>query len=284
MKKIHITLTVITLIIQLSTIIAIVYLNLNLVSLENATNFKINKTSYELQNQISNNQQRTDDKLLDLSNNLISTQSTFTNQINALKADTRSDFSGIIPTVLKGVVSISTDIAQGSGFIISPEGYIITNAHVLVGGRYARVLLYEDNKWTPAKLIGYDSIMDIAILKIENSNNYLEFENSNNVKIGEKVIALGNPLGLSFSVSEGIISAKDRKGPNNFESYFQVDVPLNPGNSGGPLVNKEGKVVGINNFKLQNSENLGFSLESNYAIESINKILEENNQTIRVNI
>ena len=112
--------------------------------------------------------------------------------------------------------------------------------------------------------------------------NYLKFDDSSKLQVGEKTIAIGNPLGLSFSVSEGIISALKREGPNNIPAYIQIDVPLNRGNSGGPLINKNGKVIGINNFKLQNSENLGFSLESNYAVEAINKIFSENNLTIRI--
>ncbi|MFA6022927.1 MAG: trypsin-like peptidase domain-containing protein [Candidatus Pacearchaeota archaeon] len=275
MKKLHITLTTITIIIQIFTIVALVYLNINLITLQNTTSLALNKTITDFDNKLSNNQQRNDDKMLELTNNLVNTQRSLASQMEQLKADTTADFSRIIPTVLKGVVSVSTDVAQGSGFIISKEGYIVTNAHVLSGGHYARILPYQSDKWISAELIGYDLNMDIAVLKITSAENYLTFENSDNVQIGEKVIALGNPLGLSFSVSEGIISARDREGINNLNAYFQVDVPLNPGNSGGPLVNKAGKVVGINNFKLQDSENLGFSLESNYARDAINKILNE---------
>lgn len=275
MKKLHITITTITIIIQIFTIVALVYLNIHLIALQTTTNLALNKTITDFDNKLANNQQRNDDKMLELTSNLANTRKSLASQIEQLKAETTADFSGIIPTVLKGVVSVATDVAQGSGFIISKEGYIVTNAHVLSGGHYVRILPYQSDKWISAELIGYDLEMDVAVLKITSAQNYLEFENSDNVQIGEKVIALGNPLGLSFSVSEGIISARDREGINNLNAYFQVDVPLNSGNSGGPLVNKEGKVVGINNFKLQNSENLGFSLESNYAKNTINKILKE---------
>jgi len=81
-----------------------------------------------------------------------------------------------------------------------------------------------------------------------------------------------NPFGLSFSVTEGIVSSLDRPGPAGDEVYIQTDVPLNPGNSGGPLINKKGKVIGINNFKIADSENLGFALESNEAVKVINEI------------
>ena len=109
-------------------------------------------------------------------------------------------------------------------------------------------------------------------MKIEGDYNVLNFANSDNVQIGEKVIAIGNPLGLQFSVSEGIVSAVHREGISELNSYIQTDAALNPGNSGGPLINKNGEVIGINNFKINTGESLGFALESNYIIESVNKI------------
>ena len=97
----------------------------------------------------------------------------------------------------------------------------------------------------------------------------------------EKVIAIGNPLGLQFSVSEGIVSAVHRQGPSQTNSYIQTDAALNPGNSGGPLINKQGKVIGINNFKVGGGESLGFALESNYIENIVNQIaLEKLNQTL----
>ena len=130
------------------------------------------------------------------------------------------------------------------------------------------------------KLIGYNQKLDIALLKIPPQDSSLEFILSKDVEIGEKVIAIGNPLGLSFSVSEGIVSAKDRPGINNLPGYIQTDAALNPGNSGGPLINDDGKVVGINNFKAQ-GENLGFALQSEYIIIAVNNIaIQAFNQTI----
>ncbi len=281
MKKVHITLTALTLIIQIGIIIAIFYFAQDLVILKTQTNNLINQTS-DLEDRLSEFQDRNQQQILEISNSLISTQNDLTDQLNEIKADASSDFSGIIPQVIKGVVSIGTDVSQGSGFIISSDGYVITNAHVLSGARYARVLTYEANQWKPAQLIGYSNEMDIAILKIEGNYEYLEFGDSDSIQVGEKAIALGNPLGLSFSVSEGIISALDRTGPNKLPAYIQIDVPLNPGNSGGPLVDKRGKVIGINNFKLQNSENLGFALESNYAKNTINDILQNKSISLTV--
>ena len=101
------------------------------------------------------------------------------------------------------------------------------------------------------------------------------------MQIGENVIAIGNPLGLQFSVSEGIVSGVHRLGINNIEAYIQTDAALNPGNSGGPLIDKEGKVIGINNFKISGGESLGFALESNYLKDIVNDIAQEElNQTL----
>ena len=123
--------------------------------------------------------------------------------------------------------------------------------------------------------------MDISLLKIDGSFHSLDLGDSDDVKLGEKVIAIGNPLGLSFTTTEGIISARDRTGINDLPYYFQTDVSLNPGNSGGPLINTKGEVIGINNFKISGADNIGFALEINYAKDTINSIaLKAVNQTI----
>lgn len=201
-------------------------------------------------------------------------------EMNLLKASAGEDFSGIIEEAIKGVVTIRTDVGQGTGFIISEEGYIVTNAHVLVGGREIKAITYEQ-KSIDAEFIGYNPDLDIALLKISGNYKELQLANSNDVQIGEKVIAIGNPLGLQFSVSQGIVSAMRRPGPSGLEAYIQTDAALNPGNSGGPLINKQGKVIGINNFKIGGGENLGFALESNYIKDSVNEISQKvMNQTL----
>ena len=95
---------------------------------------------------------------------------------------------------------------------------------------------------------------------------------SDDVVVGEKVIAIGNPLGLSYTVTEGIVSAVNREGPNGLKDYIQTDVTLNPGNSGGPLINRDGEVIGVANFKVGGAEALGFALESNVVRETVNRI------------
>lgn len=238
----------------------------------------------ELSNQIENLQTDTQSKLneltesfIELDSSLEETKSTLEKnqeELIQLKASASSDFSAIIEDAIKSVVTVRTDVGQGTGFIIDSSGYIVTNAHVLSGGSDVYVLDYNQKKIN-TEFIGYNSELDIALLKIEGNYEFLELGNSNEVSVGEKVIAIGNPLGLQFSVSEGIVSGINRLGPNDFEAYIQTDAALNPGNSGGPLINKEGNVIGINNFKVSSGENLGFALESNYIIEAINIISEE---------
>ncbi len=198
-------------------------------------------------------------------------------EFNYLKASVGEDFSGIIETVISSVVTVKTDFGQGTGFIIHDEGFIVTNAHVLAdsfGGLAPniRIITYQQ-QIINADFVGYNSTFDIALLKIEGSPyKPLNLEDSETVQIGEKVVAIGNPLGLQFSASQGIVSAVHREGLNGVNSYIQTDAALNPGNSGGPLINKKGLVIGINNFKVGSAESLGFALESNFIKESVNEI------------
>ena len=235
----------------------------------------------ELSNQIDALQTDTQTKLNELTNSLLELESNLEEtkttleknqqELTKLKASASEDFSGIIETSIKSVVTVRTDVSQGTGFIITDDGYIVTNAHVLSGGSEVYVLDYEQNVKT-TQFIGYDETLDLALLKISGNFDSLELGSSNEVSVGEKVIAIGNPLGLQFSVSEGIISGVDRAGPNELEIYIQTDAALNPGNSGGPLINKEGEVIGINNFKVSSGESLGFALESDYIKSGVNQI------------
>ncbi|PIO08047.1 hypothetical protein COU62_01520 [Candidatus Pacearchaeota archaeon CG10_big_fil_rev_8_21_14_0_10_35_219] len=211
----------------------------------------------------------------ELANVISQNSEDFQQEINLLKS-TRDDFSGVVEESIKGVVTISTERASGSGFFVHSSGYIVTNWHVLDGSNTMKVIDYSGNEIN-AELIGMDDFTDLALLKVPGIYNHLDLANSDDIQIGETVIAIGNPLGLAFTVTEGIVSAIDREGPNGLEAYVQTDVTLNPGNSGGPLINKEGKVVGVNNFKIGGAESLGFALESDVVKERINMIA---NQTI----
>jgi len=202
----------------------------------------------------------------DLSN----AQSNLEKQINSIKAKTSADFSGIINDVLPSIVSIKTNAGQGTGFIITSNGYVITNAHVLEGASFANAIT-ASQETKPLELIGYSNTRDLALLKLQGNFEKLDLADSTDIEVGEKVIAIGNPYGLSFSASEGIVSAIHRT-TNEYEgNYIQTDAALNPGNSGGPLINTAGEVIGINNFKIE-GENIGFALESNDIIGGVNEI------------
>ncbi|MDP3765326.1 MAG: trypsin-like peptidase domain-containing protein [Nanoarchaeota archaeon] len=201
-------------------------------------------------------------------------------QLDELKTELKTikvkseDFSAIVNDVIQSVVSVGTNTGLGSGAVIDDRGFIVTNFHVVDGASIIRILTY-DNKVYDASLIGYSEIADIAVLKVDAQLKSLNFGNSDDVKVGERVIALGNPAGLSFTVTEGIISAVHRKGPNNLNIYLQTDVSINPGNSGGPLVDVNSRIIGINNFKISGFEGLGFAIESNTVKEVSGNIISQ---------
>ncbi len=201
-------------------------------------------------------------------------------KLNELKDELKNikiksaDFSAIVNDVLQSVVSIKTNVGQGSGAIIDRKGYVVTNVHVISGASTVKVITYAGNTYDASVLVGYDSAADIAVLKIEAADlRALNFGNSDEVKVGEKVIAAGNPAGLAFTVTEGIVSAF-RTAQNNVR-YIQTDVPINPGNSGGPLINTKGEIIGINNFKVGGFEGLGFAISSNNVRSVVNKIISD---------
>jgi serine protease Do len=136
---------------------------------------------------------------------------------------------------------------QGSGFIISADGTILTNAHVVEGADEVSVLL-ADKRELKAKVLGVDQATDVAVLKVDASNlPTLKIGDANSLKVGEWVIAIGSPFGFDHTVSAGVVSAKTRSLPNGgYVPFIQTDVALNPGNSGGPLLNLRGEVVGVN--------------------------------------
>ena len=185
-----------------------------------------------------------------------------------------SDFSAIIDEVVKSVVSVGTNRGQGSGAIIDDMGFIVTNYHVVQEASTIRVLTY-DGKVYDAALIGYDDVSDVAVIKVNAALQSLKFADSDDVKAGERVIALGNPAGLSFTVTEGIVSAVHRAGPNGLSIYIQTDVPINPGNSGGPLVDANSRIIGLNNFKIGGFEGLGFAIESNAVKQVTDGIISQ---------
>jgi serine protease Do len=152
--------------------------------------------------------------------------------------------------------------AQGSGFIVSPDGYILTNNHLVDDVNNVKVTLTDGREFT-ARTIGNDPDSDVAVVKIDaNDLPYLELADSDKIEVGEWVLAIGNPFGLSHTVTAGIVSAKGRSGLgiSTYEDFIQTDAAINPGNSGGPLVDLDGKVVGINTAIVGASGNIGIGL------------------------
>jgi serine protease Do len=152
----------------------------------------------------------------------------------------------------------------GSGFIISSDGYILTNNHVVDKGKDIKVAL-SDGRVLDAKLIGKSSEIDIALLKVEAADlPTVAFGDSEALEVGDWVIAIGNPFGLSQTVTAGIVSAKGRViGAGPYDDLIQTDAAINPGNSGGPLFNIKGEVIGINTMILAAGQNLGFAVPIN---------------------
>lgn len=165
--------------------------------------------------------------------------------------------------------------ATGSGVIISSDGYIVTNNHVVEGADELTVTL-SDSKEYSARIIGNDKTTDLALIKIDGKNlPAISIANSDNVKVGEWVLAIGNPLGLNNTVTAGIISAKARTlGANNVESFIQTDAAINAGNSGGALVNTDGQLVGINAMLYSQTgsySGYGFAIPTNM----MNKVVDD---------
>ena len=166
----------------------------------------------------------------------------------------------------------SVDNSTGSGIIFDPNGYIVTNYHVIAGATKLTVKL-SNGKVLPAKLVGQDSRSDLAVIKIDANNlPTAKFGDSSKVRVGDLAVAIGNPLGEEFagSVTAGIISALNRtmKYDGAIYKVLQTDAAINPGNSGGPLVNENGEVIGINSLKLgasADAEGMGFAISINEA-------------------
>jgi serine protease Do len=155
----------------------------------------------------------------------------------------------------------------GSGFIISKDGLIVTNNHVVEGAKELTVTLANKQEY-PAKIIGRDPKTDIALVKIEPKETLtaVSLGDSDRLRVGDWVVAVGNPFGLSNTVTAGIVSAKKRViGAGPYDDFIQTDAPINPGNSGGPLFNLKGEVVGINTAIIPNGQGIGFAVAVNLA-------------------
>ena len=167
---------------------------------------------------------------------------------------------------------VETPLGQGSGFIVSEDGYILTNHHVVKGSETVQVRLSTEKTYK-GRVVGIDDSLDIALIKIKGSNlPYAKLGSSKKTRVGDKVIAIGNPFGFSHSVTAGIISAKGRAlGSGPYDDFLQTDTSINPGNSGGPLFNLNGEVVGINTAIDARAQGIGFSV----PIDSVKRIIND---------
>lgn len=237
-----------------------------------------------LTSQFSSLQKETQTKLIDITGQLNRVETErdraleeFGKQLKQVSADS-SDFSTIVEDAMQSVVSVETLTGKASGTIIREDGYVVTSKHVVGDARGVVVQLYNKNSQQrdrlTAKVVGTNEVYDVAVLKIEPGAKKLKaipIGNSKNVKLGEKVFALGNPGAIGFSASEGIISATDRFVGNT--QYLQTDSPINIGNSGGPLINRRGEMVGMNTLKIAGYEGISLALPAHVVQGSANGIL-----------
>ncbi len=168
--------------------------------------------------------------------------------------------------------------ALGSGFVISEDGFVVTNNHVIEGADEILIEFFSGEE-LPATLVGTDPNTDIALLKVEADEAlpFVQFGDSDIARVGDWVIAMGNPLGQGFSVSAGIVSARNRALSGSYDDYIQTDAAINRGNSGGPLFNMDGEVIGVNTAILSpngGSIGIGFSMASNVVTRVVDQLKE----------
>ena len=169
---------------------------------------------------------------------------------------------------------------EGSGFFVDAEGHVVTNAHV-VGQADEIEVVMQDGDVLPAKLVGIDAKTDLALLKIERGEPvpFVEWADSDAVRVGSRVVAVGNPFGLGGTVTSGIISATGRElGAGPYDDFLQIDASINRGNSGGPTFNLDGKVVGVNSMIFSpsgGSVGIGFAISANLAKEVIADLMDD---------
>jgi serine protease Do len=190
-------------------------------------------------------------------------------------------FNDYIKRYFKSGPQRKTQNSLGSGFFISEKGIVVTNYHVVAGAHDIYIAL-NDNKKAKASLIGSDQKLDIALLKLDVPGDYevVKLGESERMRIGDFVVAVGNPFGLGQTVTAGIISAKGRVlGAGPYDDFIQTDASINPGNSGGPLFNLDGEVIGINTAIIASGQGMGFAIPIDMAKTVIDELLAKGKVT-----
>ena len=215
--------------------------------------------------------------------------------INIVTSDDINTVSAVVKKAMSSVVGITTVETQasifgnlnreglGSGVIVDSDGYILTNSHVIANGNANKItVLFDNGEQAPAEVLWNDATLDLAIIKVDMTNlPVAELGDSDSLDVGEIAIAIGNPLGLEFqrTVTSGIISGLNRSiqvdQSNVIDNLIQTDASINSGNSGGPLLNKNGEVIGINTAKIQTAEGLGFAIPINSAKVIIEEVINK---------
>ncbi len=223
-----------------------------------------------------------------------------TEKINITPEEGMSDVEAVAKKSMKSVVGITTtDTVEdfifgqreiqgvGSGIIVDDKGYILTNSHVIGDGNAKNItVMFEDGDKKPGEVLWSEKALDLAIVKVEGSNYpAADVGDSEDLNIGELAVAIGNPLGLDFerTVTSGIISGLNRTievdEGNKVENLIQTNAAINSGNSGGPLLNNKGEVIGINTLKLKAAEGLGFAIPINVVKPIIDQVIKEGKYT-----
>ena len=189
-----------------------------------------------------------------------------------------NSYNDIYKSVKDSVVTINTDRGRGSGVIITDQGHIVTNEHVIKGAKNIRIIT-SDNISYPANVVGVDRITDIALLKSSYIGRALTFSDSSKVKIGDIVLAIGNPFGVGQTLTQGIISRTNSGHitANPLDEFLQSDAAINPGNSGGAMVNLSGDLIGINTMNVSiggGSDGIGVAVPSNLVRKIAEQIIK----------
>ena len=190
------------------------------------------------------------------------------------------NFAAVVAKVKPAVVSVTTDIAKGSGFVIDGEqGYIATNDHVVENAQNIKVTL-DNGETLSATIVGKDALTDLAVVKIDATDlPYVSLGNSSSLAVGEWVLATGNAFGMGLRVTEGIISGLNvtitLSSGEKLYNLIETTAAINPGNSGGPLVNMKGEVIGITSAKILGAENMGYAISSDSARPIIEDLIHQ---------